>query len=285
MTILATDEPLLEAADEIALACDIEAGLFAREARQAGRHPHGASVEELRMLEERGECARQRYVRANLRLVAMVALREARRSRLSDSDLFQEGCLGLIQAVMRFDHQRGCRFATYALIWIRAYVQAATASRCGQLNVPVSRAEKLRQVRGIESCLAQSLGRLATAADIAAEIGKDEQWVSRLLAVEAPQSLDSPESASAWELADDRAADPFDQVLTQSGHGEQLLAQLEDLERRVLQLRYGFDDGSAHSYTDTARQLSLSVTKVRRIETRALRLLRACCPTDMLAAR
>lgn len=280
-----TDEPLLDAAEEVALANDIEVGLFAREARQSGQHPHNASTEELRALEERGECARQRYLRANLRLVAMVALREARRSRLSESDLFQEGCLGLIQAVMRFDHHRGCRFATYALVWIRAYVQAATASRCGQLNVPVSRAEKLRQARGIETYLAQSLGRAVTAADIGAAIGKDAQWVAQLLTVEVPRSLDAPEAAQVWELADDRAGDPFDQVLSQKGQGEELLAKLADLDRRVLQLRYGFHDGEAHSYADTARLLRLSVTKVRRTESRALALLRSRCPPDALACR
>src|SRR5206468_4265108 len=131
--------PLLSADEEISLARQMEAGVLAGEVRRAGGSHLDATEGELEELEELGVRARQRYIRANLKLVAKAARLAAARSRLPESDLFQEGCLGLICAVERFDWRRGYRFSTYASYWIRAYLSAATASGLGALNVPVSR--------------------------------------------------------------------------------------------------------------------------------------------------
>ena len=126
-------EPLLTPADEARLARQIEAGVLARAARLGSETALSglATTQELALIEEQGTQAQHRYVRANLRLVAMVARQFAVRGPLTDSDLFQEGCLGLLTAVQRFDHARGFRFSTYALFWIRAYVGAAAAPAAG----------------------------------------------------------------------------------------------------------------------------------------------------------
>jgi len=132
-------EPLLSATEEVDLATAIEAGVLAAEALQTGRSPAGATPVELALLVDLGEQARQRFLRANLRLVAMVARQVARRSGQPEGELFQEGCLGLLAAVRRFDHRRGHRFSTYAVNWIRAYAGAAASNAFGALNLPASR--------------------------------------------------------------------------------------------------------------------------------------------------
>ena len=120
MTETVDDQALLSPAEVVNLQRAIEAGVLAQAAYATGDHPLGASDQELLMLAELGEAARQRFIRANLRLVSMVARQMAIRSNLSQADLYQEGCVGLITAVERFDYARGYRFSTYALFWIRA---------------------------------------------------------------------------------------------------------------------------------------------------------------------
>ena len=178
--------PLLTPAEEVELALDIEAGLLAADALAHGRRPHEATDEELRWLVEAGQRARRRYVEANLRLVSMVARQAGVRAGLTEADLFQEGCLGLMIAVDRYDCRRGCRFATYALLWIRAFTGAASARLLGTLNLPTSRASQLRHARGIEAVLAQELGRQPTAGEVAEALGRSADWTSRLLTHEPP---------------------------------------------------------------------------------------------------
>ncbi|GAA2109556.1 sigma-70 family RNA polymerase sigma factor [Microlunatus panaciterrae] len=275
-------EPLLDRGEEIALARRIEAGVLAREARLAGRQPGAATVEELLLLEAEGEQARQRFIRANLRLVAMVAGREAARTGLSEPELFQEGCVALVVAVLRFDHTRGCRFATYALLWIRAYVNAATANRCGELNLPASRAAALRQVRGAHAELSQSLGRAPTPAQLATFLGRNVDWVTGLLAYETPQLIGHATIADL-ERADGQGDDPYEEVLGFEMPGQELLRHLARPERAVIEARFGFLDGLQRSYAETARVLQVSVTQVRRRERRALETLRRVCPQGAAA--
>src|SRR4051794_309360 len=164
------------------------------------------------MLELIGQHAAQRFVENNLRLVAMVIRKEAARSRMPESELFQEGCLGLIEAVRRFDHRRGLRFATYALHWIRAYVGAITANRAGELNLPPSRAERLRELRGAEAKLSQQLGREVTARELAETVGRRADWVGRLLSLGTNRPMDEVELLGL-ELPDETTAEEFEAVL------------------------------------------------------------------------
>lgn len=267
---------LLEAADEAELATAIEAGLFAAEAR-AGRLGIPADEQELILLERIGERAAQRFVENNLRLVAMVVRKEGTRSRMPESELFQEGCLGLIEALRRFDHRRGLRFATYALHWIRAYVGAISANRAGALNLPASRAERLREVHGVRARLAQELGRDATMDELADEIGKRADWVTRLLSSGAVSPMDT-DQLLGLDLADDAASAEFEAVFRETIPGREVLAGLDELQRRVIELRYGFTGGREHSLREISQELSQPISTIRRAELRALEELRAVYP-------
>jgi RNA polymerase primary sigma factor len=267
-------EPQLTAAEERELAIRMEAGAIARESRLAGTGFGDASEAELIMLEREGELARTRFVAANLPLVGMVLREFGARGTVAEPDLFQEGCVALALAVIRFDHARGVRFATYALSWIRAYVGAAAAGQLGAMNLPVSRAAQLRSARHVETSLTQSLGRAPTTTELAAALGRDVAWTSQLMSYQRPQSLTAfaPEAVGIAAEREPRSA------RASAGLTAELLCQLEDLDRRVLEYRHGFADGEPHSYAETARLLQISVSRTRRLEQRALDRLRTICP-------
>ena len=279
MTDSHDDETLLTPTEVVSLQHQIEAGLLARAAREAGTGWGDASEVELRLLEDQGQRARQRFIRANLGLVWMVTRQFALPSRLPETDLFQEGCLGLLTAVARFDHTRGVRFSTYALFWIRAYVGGAAARQLGAMNLPTSRAEQLRSARGVEVGLAQRLGRPPTVVEVADALGRDANWTAGLLAHQAPSSLDGLDIADRARLAagETRPVGREQEVI------REMLWQLDDLGRRVLELRMGFGGGEPLSYADAARTLGRTVNRVRRTEARALERLRGICPQQAVA--
>jgi DNA-directed RNA polymerase sigma subunit (sigma70/sigma32) len=198
----------------------------------------------------------------------MVAGQTAARSRLSEADLFQEGCLGLMAALQRYDYARGATFATYALFWIRSAVGAVSAGQLGALNLPTSRAEQLRAARRVEVELTQQLGRPPTPAELAQALGRSERWTAALLAHAVPRPLEDVAPVLAAPLTD-----PGPPPAEVGG----LLAHLDPLTRDVLELRYGFE-GEPLSLAATARRLGLSVGRVRRIEERGLEVLRGVCP-------
>ena len=273
------DDPdsLLTPDEVVRLQRQIEAGLLARAARLDGPRPVGATDAELLVLEELGEQARHRFIRANLRLVGMVARQFAMRTRLPHADLFQEGCLGLITAVERFDYARGHRFSTYALFWIRAYIGSATARQFGAINLPTSRAEKLRSAHGVEARLAQQLGRVPSVSEVALELGRSAEWTAGLLAHQRPQSLELVEGALLDQL---QASADVESFVADDPSVRDLLRRLDPLSRQVLELRLGFVEAEPCSVTETARRLSISVTKVRRVQERAIEQLRGICPQN-----
>ncbi|HEY6682971.1 MAG TPA: sigma-70 family RNA polymerase sigma factor [Propionibacteriaceae bacterium] len=273
-------EPLLTGSQVAELQCAIEAGLLARDARLSGSGFRDATDHELRLLEASGERARERFIRANLGLVGMISRQYAARCQLPDAELFQEGCLGLLTAVQRFDHVRGYRFSTYALFWIRAFVGAAAAKLLGAMNLPTSRAEQLRSARGLEAELSQGLGRPPTVGELAQALGRSESWTAGLLAHQRPRSLELVDGTTLDRL---QAHDQLDEVLVDPLPIRELLLRLDDLDRRVLEFRLGFADGAPKSYAETARMLQISVTRVRRIEARALETLRGLCPQQASA--
>jgi RNA polymerase primary sigma factor len=265
----ALTEPLLTAEEVPVLARAIEAGVLAAEARGHGGFAD-ATDEELGALEELGRQAWHRFVRANLRMVALVAGQTAARSRLPEGDLFQEGCLGLMAAVQRYDHTRGTTFATYALFWVRSAVGAVSAAHLGALNLPTSRAEQLRAARGVEAGLTQRLGRTPTPAELAVALGRTTAWTRALLAHTAPAPIE--------EVAAVIAAPPPPEPAVPLLEVRALLAELDPLTRQVLELRCGFGDGGPLSLAATGRRLDLSAGQVRRLEQRGLETLRAVCP-------
>lgn len=270
----------LTAEEEVSLARQIEAGVIAAAVRRRQAFTGVrvlASETELIMIEQIGARAVRRFVEQNLRLVAMVSRKEAIRSRMSDADLFQEGCLGLLEAVRRFDHRRELRFATYALHWIRAYIGASTANRAGEVNLPASSAERIRGIRGVQSDLAQQLGRHASVAEIAAAVDRPAEWVARVLDFQPTHYL-AHEQLTELDLIDPEASQALDRVLDGRVPGRELLAGLVTLQRRVIELRFGFADGVQHTYLETSHLLGVSLSTVRRTEARALERLREICP-------
>ena len=265
----ALDEPLLSGEEVPVLARAIEAGVLAAEARRGGGFAD-ATEEELRAVEEQGHRAWHRFVRANLRLVALVAGQTAARSRLPEADLFQEGCLGLMAAVQRYDHTRGTTFSTYALFWVRSAVGALSAGHLGALNLPTSRAEQLRAARGVEAGLTQELGRPPTADELAGALGRSAGWTRALLAHAVPTPIEEVAAVLAAP-APTEPADPRSEV-------HALLAALDPLTRRVLELRCGFGGGEPLSLAATGRELGLSAGRVRRLEQQGIEALRDVCP-------
>jgi RNA polymerase primary sigma factor len=188
--------------------------------------------------------------------------------------------LGLITAVERFDYARGHQFSTYALFWIRAFVSAASAKLLGAMNLPTSRAEQLRAAQGLEAALTQGLGRPPTLSELADALGRSQDWTAGLLSHQRPRSLELVDGAALQRL---QTCDELDAALSEPLEARELLFRLDNLDRRVLELRLGFADGEARTYAHTARVLQISVTRVRRIETRALEKLRGFCPQQASA--
>lgn len=273
---------LLTATDEIELARRMEAGSFAYEVLTGRSIPTSATNAELSRLVEEGRLARERFLLANLRLVAMVSNRAAWSSKLSSNDLFQEGVTGLITAVDRFDHVEGVRFATYALPWIRAAVFRAVSNRCGELNLSGARAERRRQLRSVWWKLTQELGRHATVSEVATTIGQGVAGVAELLELEPPVSL-ADDEGQHYDVPDRRAAQALEWVIDAPAPLLDWVRQLPAQERTVIEMRYGLEDDPV-TYSGIGNLLGLSPTTVRRVEQRALDRLRNWGGGDRLLA-
>lgn len=278
--VLVPAADLLVADEEIELARRMEVGTLAAAALGGDLERADATLAELQFLAREGRAARERYVVANLRLVAMVANPAARRAGLATADLFQEGVGGLIQAVDRFDHRQQVRFATYALPWIRAHVARAVANRCGALPLSGFRAERRRTVRIAAQRVSQRLGREATVAEIAREVGQAEAAVAELLTFEAPVAL-VDDAGMVFDPPDPRATRALDEVGTTQPAVDEWVRLLPPAERRVVVLRFGFG-GEPCSYAVVAQTMGVAKSTVRRIEQRALDLLRGWCSTEHL---
>lgn len=277
-TARATD-PRHSSARVLTWARAIEAGVLAAAARDDPRVPWrgDATEDELRAIEEAGARAQQEFVVANLGLVGAVLAPYAR-GAASVPDLFQEGCLGLIAAIERFDHERGVRFATYGTYWIRTHISAATSRFASAVTTSVSRGDQLRVAHGVEGALAQRLGRLPTVAEVAAELGRDERWTAGLLGQRGAQPLDEVDDRALHRLADADSQRDDESLREPEAWARRLLATLIGFDRRVLELRLGFGGRPPCSQAAVARELGVPVGRVRRAEVRALEQLRGRCP-------
>jgi RNA polymerase primary sigma factor len=233
------------------------------------RHPLLSRGEELRLarLSATGDpAAKRRLVESNLRLVVAIARRYRGRG-LDLLDLIQEGNVGLIAAVGRYDWRRGVRLATYASWWIRQRICRALSTASRLIRLPLRMAESAARVKRAELELARRLGRPATCAEVALAAGVDEQVVGQLrTATPAPVCLTE---SLAEVVGDDGAADP---ALHCAGAGEatSALSSLDLRRRRILELRYGLDGEPPRTLSDVAAELGVSRERVRRLETRAL---------------
>jgi RNA polymerase primary sigma factor len=251
--------------------------------RSIGRVPLLNAAEEVSLAKriERGDMsAKQHMVEANLRLVVSIAKGYVGRG-LTFLDLIQEGSLGLIRAVEKFDHRRGYKFSTYATWWIRQAVSRALADKARTIRIPVHMVERLNKLISAERQLIQQLGREPTAEEIAKELECEVREVRDVLRLaQQPVSLEKPmgeedDSALADFVEDVSAESPFEiasEALRRENIGR-VLASLPRREREVLELRYGIVGGRARTLEEVGRAFNITRERVRQIENRTLKKL------------
>jgi RNA polymerase sigma factor (sigma-70 family) len=272
---------LLTAEQEVELAQTIEAGRAAAERLDEGDADGKAEENRLRRQVRLGDEAKDRFVASNLRLVVSNARRFANANGMEMSDLVQEGNLGLIRAVEKFDWRKGFKFSTYATWWIRQALQRAVAEKSRVVRIPVHLHETLGTIRGAVSTLRGILGREPTPAEISEETGIDEAQVERALAVAGEVSIEQPVGEDGAELADflaDADAEEVSMAAEREDVARELrsaVSRLDDRERTILTARFGFlDDGIPRTLEEIGANLKLTPERIRQIEKRALAKLR-----------
>ena len=250
--------------------------------REAGRHPLLTAAQEVELSKriERGDMqAKQRMIQSNLRLVVSIA-KNYRNQGLPFLDLIQEGTLGLIRAVEKFDWRRGYKFSTYATWWIRQAVARALADKARTIRMPVHIVERLQKLNKAERMLWTQLGREPTLEEVAEEASLPiEQAKEVKAAARASTSLDQPvgdqEDAVFGDFVAGDGPSPDEQVevLLRSQALARALAALSERERKVLILRYGLDNSDPKTLEEIGRRLDLTRERVRQIEGQALKRL------------
>lgn len=271
---------LLTAEQEVELAQLIEGGAAATKSLEARGYRDEAEEGELRSAVVRGEEAKQAFVTANLRLVVAIARRYAGAWGIDFLDLIQDGNLGLIRAVEKFDWRKGFKFSTYATWWIRQAITRAIADKSRTVRIPVHLHDTLAAVRAAQASLKAELGRDPRPDEIAQEAGVTVDKVELALGVADTVSLEQPVGEDGAQLADfieDRdAADPV-RVAEAMGLAErvrELLESLPEREAKIVVMRYGLDDGVPRSLEEIGEEFNLTRERIRQLEKLALCRLR-----------
>ena len=286
--------PLLSAEEEIELAQKMEAGAVAHEKiiiLRGRRDKEGTTQEEKNEINEEinrlireqdlGEEAKKRLAEANLRLVVSIAKRYVGRGMLF-LDLIQEGNLGLIKAVEKFDFRKGFKFSTYATWWIRQAITRAIADQARTIRIPVHMVETINKLIRVSRQLLQELGREPSPEEISAQMNMPVERVREILKIsQEPVSLETPigeeeDSHLGDFIQDDNVPVPADAAaftLLKEQLGE-VLGTLTDREQKVLTLRFGLQDGRARTLEEVGKEFNVTRERIRQIEAKALRKLR-----------
>ena len=284
--------PLLTADEEIVLAKQMEAGADAhnrleeieellKDADDEKRAELLKEQKQMKMMEYAGEEAKNRLAEANLRLVVSIAKRYVGRGMLF-LDLIQEGNLGLIKAVEKFDYRKGYKFSTYATWWIRQAITRAIADQARTIRIPVHMVETINKLIRVSRQLLQELGREPFPEEIAEEMNMSVERVREILKIsQEPVSLETPigeeeDSHLGDFIQDDNVPVPADAAAFTLLR-EQLkdvLSTLTDREQKVLRLRFGLDDGRARTLEEVGKEFNVTRERIRQIEAKALRKLR-----------
>jgi RNA polymerase nonessential primary-like sigma factor len=273
---------LLSAEDEVELAKRIEAGLYAQHLLEAPKRMGEARKRDLTTIVRDGHAARQHLLEANLRLVVSLAKRYTGRG-MPLLDLIQEGNLGLIRAMEKFDYAKGFKFSTYATWWIRQAITRGMADQSRTIRLPVHLVEQVNKLARIKREMHQIMGREATDEELAEESGIPAEKIADLLAHSRdPVSLDMPVGADEEAplgdfIEDSEAMSAENTVIAELMHTDirHVLATLDEREQRVIQLRFGLDDGQPRTLDQIGKQFGLSRERVRQIEREVMIKLRS----------